>query len=312
VKILFLGTSEFAIPVLKLLLESNWELLGVVTQPDRPCGRGRKITSPPVKRFLKGYQLPVYQVESTKELFDLPVFQSPRPTVAVVVAYGLLLPPQILSFPSKGCINLHPSLLPAYRGAAPIQRAIINGEKRTGVTTMYLSPEMDAGDIILQEEIKIGDETTFGELSDLLAQKGADLVLRTLTMIEQGTASRFSQDHSRATYAPPLQPGERKIAWAKKAPELYNLIRGMNPRPGAYTLFKGRILKIWRVQVINDKTRDLSPGRIIDVNPKLGFAVQAGEGQLLVQEVQPAGRAWMTGAEFLRGSRLEPGMFLGE
>jgi methionyl-tRNA formyltransferase len=312
VEILFFGTSEFAIPTLKLLFDSNWKLAGVVTQPDRPRGRGRKISPPPVKSFLDGYGLPIFQVEKPQELFDLPAFQNIRPNVAVVVAYGKILPPEILSFPPKGCVNLHPSLLPAYRGAAPIQRAIINGEKITGVTTMYLSSEMDAGDIILQEEVMIGDTTTYGELAELLAGKGAHLVLKTLTAVEQGAAPRRPQDHSRATYAPPLQPGDEKIRWEKKAGEVDNLIRGMNPRPGAYTFFKGKILKIWRAQVINQDAEGFSPGQIVDIDPKLGFTVQTGESQLLLKEVQPAGRARMSSADFLRGYRVQSGILLGE
>ncbi len=311
-EILFFGTSEFALPTLKLLLESKWKLAGAVTQPDRPRGRGRKVAPPPVKSFLAGSGVPVFQVESPKNLFGLPAFRHLRPAVAVVVAYGKLLPPQILSLPPKGCINLHPSLLPAYRGAAPIQRAIINGEKKTGVTTMYLSPEMDAGDIILQEEVAIEDDATYGELAELLAEKGAALVLKTLTMIDQGSAPRRSQDHSRATYAPPLQPWEERIAWEKKAEDLYNLIRGMNPCPGAYTFFKGRILKIWRAQVIDQDAGDFGPGQVVAVDPKLGFTVQTGQGRLLLQEVQPAGRPRMSGAEFSRGYRIEPGILLGE
>lgn len=307
-----MGTSEFAIPTLRLLLETKWQLLGIVTRPDRRRGRGRKTVYPPVKRVGIEYGLPVYQPESVKDLIVLPEFKHLYPTVIIVVAFGQFLPEPLLSFPPLGCINLHPSLIPAYRGAAPIQRAIMNGETKTGITTMYLTSKMDAGDVILQEEVEIGDDITFGELADFLAEKGARLMIQTLVLVEQGIAPRVPQDEGEVTYAPPLQPEEKRIIWNEGARTLYNKIRGMNPVPGAHTLFKGKILKIWHAQVFNGDSPGFIPGVVVKINPKLGFVVQTGQGQLLIKEVQPEGRSRMTAAEFLRGYRVALGIPLGE
>lgn len=311
--ILFMGTSEFAIPTLEMLLNSKWRLLGVVTQPDRPRGRGRKLAVPPVKQYVVGTGIPIYQPDSPGELTNLLTSGDiVEPDVIVVVAYGQLLSSQTLNTPPLGCINLHPSLLPAYRGAAPMQRAIINGETRTGITTMYLSEEMDAGDIILQEEVEIGRDTIYGEFACLAAERGAALIRKTLTLIEEGKAPRLPQDHSRATYAPPLRAEEERIDWTRSAKGIYDLIRGMNPRPGAYTLFRGNILKIWRARLQAGGSQDFKPGQVVDADPKLGFTVQTGNGQLLITEVQPAGRSHMSGAEFVRGYKISRGFMLGE
>jgi len=309
-KILFLGSSDFAIPALDLLIHSRWQLLGVVTQPDRPKGRGRKLGPTPVKQFAQEQSLAVYQPSSGAGLADLLASERLAPEVIVVVAFGQLLPPAVLDLPLLGCINIHPSLLPAYRGPAPLQRTIINGETRTGVTTMYLNPEMDAGDLILQEAVAIGPTTTTGELSAQLARLGAELLHKTLCLIEQGRAPRQAQDHARATYAPPLLPGEERIDWNQDAMTLSNLIRGMNPQPGAHTLLNGKGLKIWRSLPENNPAGGL-PGSVSDVNPRSGFSVQTGGGQLLIEEVQPAGRSRMSGAEFVRGYRIRPGLLLG-
>lgn len=307
-----MGTSEFAIPTLEMLRNSRWPLLGVVTQPDRPRGRGRKLAAPPVKQYVEGTGIPVYQPGSSGELAKILTSGQIKPAVIVVVAYGRLLSSQILKTPPLGCINLHPSLLPAYRGAAPMQRAIINGETRTGITTMYLNEEMDAGDIILQEEIEIGQDETYGEFASLAAKRGAALMFKTLTLIEEGKAPRLSQDHSRATYAPPLKAEEERIDWTRSAKRIYNLIRGMNPRPGAYTLFRGNNLKIWRARPEDGVSEHFRPGQVVDADPKTGFTVQTGNGRLLITEVQPAGRSHMSGAEFVRGYKIFRGFLLGE
>ncbi|HHV34675.1 MAG TPA: methionyl-tRNA formyltransferase [Syntrophomonadaceae bacterium] len=309
-KILFCGTARFALPTLEQLIENRWELLGVVTQPDRPRGRGRKIASPPVKEYLSG-SLPVYQPANPQELVDIINKYHLKPDVIVVVAYGMMLPLQILNLPQLGCINLHPSLLPRYRGAAPIQRAIMNGEQMSGITTMYLSKEMDAGDIILQEEIEIPEDATTGDMAISMAEQGAIIMDKTLTMIQQGTAPRNPQDHHNATYAPPLSREEEKIDWKCDAKEIYNQIRGMNPKPGAYTELKGRILKLWRSQVNEDEISGFLPGQVIESNPKAGFCVQTGNGQIFLTEVQPAGRARMSAADFLRGNKVSQGLSLG-
>ncbi|AFV11637.1 methionyl-tRNA formyltransferase Fmt [Thermacetogenium phaeum DSM 12270] len=310
-KILFMGTSSFGIPTLKRLKDTEWTLLGVVTRPDRPRGRGRRIAAPPVKEFAVECGLPFFQPEDAGELNRLLEGMKPLPDVIVVVAFGMLMPQPVLNLPRLGCINLHPSLLPAYRGAAPIERAVMNGERSTGVTTMFISPEMDAGDIILQEEVPIGENTTAGELASLLAEKGAALMLKTLSLLEEGSAPRRAQDHRLATYAPPIRREEELIDWKRSAGVIFNQIRGMNPRPGAYTVFKGKTLKVWRALVVSNKASGGEPGDVVALDPQEGFVVQTGSGRLLLTEVQPAGKNRMSGAEFLRGYRISPGMRLG-
>jgi methionyl-tRNA formyltransferase len=294
---------------MELLASSRWPLLGVVTQPDRPRGRGRKVGSSPVKQFALEHHLAVYQPSSGAMLADLLASANLKPSVIVVVAFGQLLRPAVLELPLLGCINIHPSLLPAYRGPAPIQRAIMNGETRTGVTTMYLSPEIDAGDLILQEAIGIESGMTSGELSAQLARMGAELLYKTLGLLEKG-APRLAQDQSRATYAPALTPEEERIDWSWDAAGLANLIRGMNPSPGAHTLFNGRGLKIWRSRS-GGSIADGEPGSVSYANPRSGFTVNTGRGQLVIESVQPAGRSSMSAAEFVRGHGVCPGLLLG-
>ncbi len=309
-KILFFGTAQFALPTLKRLMENEWEITGVITRPDQPRGRGRKVAAPPVKEFLAG-SLPVYQPATSREIEEVIAAYRPAPDVIVVVAYGLLLPLPVLQLPPLGSINLHPSLLPQYRGAAPIQRAIMNGEQRSGITTMYLSAEMDAGDIILQEETEIPAHAAAGDMSSLLAERGAVLMEKTLTMLQQGAAPRQPQDDKCATYAPPLRREEEAIDWRRSADEIIRQIRGMNPKPGAYTVCKERIFKIWRAGVAKGTSAGFLPGEVAESNPKTGFSVQTGSGQIVLQEVQPAGRARMSAAEFVRGYRILPGLRLG-
>lgn len=266
-KILFCGTSHFALPALKQILD-QWEVLGIVTQPDRPRGRGRKIAPPPVKEFALERSVPVYQPQNGRELIQIIEEGNLKPDLIVVVAYGLILPARVLNLPPLGCINLHPSLLPAYRGAAPIQRAIMNGDKITGVTTMYLSQEMDAGDIIYQEKREIPRDFTAGELAEVLAEQGAQLLVKTISDLEQGKAPRKAQDPSQVTYAPPLSKEDQRIHWNRDAEGIYNQIRGMNPQPGAYTEFEGRILKVWRSQVVDEEVTGSMPGDVVETDAK--------------------------------------------
>ena len=311
---LFFGTSDFAIPALQSLTSSKWRLLGVVTQPDRPRGRGRKVAPTPVKQYALDKHLPVYQPESGAMLADLLRSENLRPSVIVVVAFGQLLKQAVLELPPLGCINIHPSLLPAYRGPAPVQRAIMNGETRTGVTTMYLSPEMDAGDLILQESAPVAPGDTAGDLFARLAGLGAEMLGKTLTLIERGEAPRLVQDQRQATYAPPLTTEEETIDWSRDAACLCNLIRGMNPSPGAHTLYNGNKLKIWRCRPDDgapDGNSGIEPGIVSDADPRRGFTVQTGCGQLVIESVQPAGHSSMSAAEFVRGYRVRPGLLLG-
>jgi methionyl-tRNA formyltransferase len=225
-----------------------------------------------------------------------------------------LLKKAVLELPPLGCINIHPSLLPAYRGPAPMQRAIMNGDTMTGVTTMYLSPEMDAGDLILQEPVAVESGATSGDLSARLAGLGAEMLRTTLDLVERGAAPRLVQNQSQATYAPALTPDEERIDWSRDAVSLCNLIRGMNPKPGAHTLFNGKGLKIWGARSDSgapDGDSGGQPGTVSDVDPRSGFTVQTGCGLLAIESVQPAGRSSMSAAEFVRGYRVRPGLLLG-
>jgi methionyl-tRNA formyltransferase len=309
-RILFLGTSEFALPAVRLLANGGWDLMGVVTQPDRPRGRGLKPAPTPVKQFALEHGLAVYQPESAAALAGMLEAEAIRPEIIVVVAFGQLLGQQVLDLPPLGCVNIHPSLLPAYRGPAPIQRAVLNGDTVTGVTIMFMSPEMDAGDIIMQKAVPIDPDMTCGELEAVLAELGAELLSRSLSLIAGGRAPRRAQEPGQATYAPALASGEEEIDWSQDAVTLYNKVRGMNPRPGARTLCHGKGLKIWSARALEGDSKE-QPGHICSVDPGAGFTVQTGKGRFLALEVQPAGRRRMSGAEFARGYRIAPGLLLG-
>lgn len=315
-KVAFMGTPEFAAFCLKALLESRHQVLGVVTQLDRPRGRGKKLAFSPVKELALKQGLPVLQPFNLADPAFLGILKRWEPQAIAVVAFGRLLPPAVLSLPPYGCINVHASLLPRYRGAAPIQRAIMNGERETGVTTMYMVEKLDAGDIILQEKVAIPPEMTAGELEQELAELGARLLVHTLDLIEAGQAPRIPQNEELATYAPPLRPEEERINWEEEAVKIVDRIRGLSPLPGAYTLREGERLKIYRARVWKggEKDKDLPegrPGQVTAVFPQEGFLVRAGEGEVLILEVQPPGKRIMSAVEYLRGYRLKAGEYLG-
>jgi len=302
-----MGTPDFAVPSLKALINSNYKILGVVTQPDRPRGRGQKPMPPPVKVIASAAGLPIRQPVSNEEL--LAGLQHWLPEVIVVVAFGRILPQSILDLPATGCINLHASLLPSYRGAAPIHRAIMNGEKETGVTTMWITAQMDAGDIILQERLPISSTATTGEIHDRLAAIGAELLVHTLNLVAAGEAPRQHQDEALATYAPTLKPEEEKINWEQPAEVIYNHIRGLNPWPGAYTMRAGGRLKVYGARIVDKLTIGV-PGQVVSTAEE-GFIVQAGKGQLLITEVQPSGKKIMPASAYLQGYPLAVGEVLG-
>jgi methionyl-tRNA formyltransferase len=309
-KILFLGTAEFACPSLEALLASPYELLGVITQPDRPRGRGQKLVPSPVKSLALKANLPIYQPEKVREPSFLKVLESLRPDLMAVVAYGQILSAAVLSIPPSGCVNVHGSLLPKYRGAAPIVRAILGGESRTGVTTMFMDPGMDTGPILLTEETEIGEEDTAGTLHDRLSQMGARLLLRTLEGLEASALTPRPQDHSQATYAPKIEKEEARIDWKAPARQLYNLIRGFDPWPGAFTSWAGRVLKLFHPGFGENETRE-SPGTIVQVSRE-GLRIATSHGFLLIREVQMENRPRMGVAEFLRGYPLQVGVRLGD
>ena len=239
-RVLFIGTSDFACPSLKALVDASYAVLEVITQPDRPKGRGQKMTPPPVKSLALAGQLPIFQPEKLREPSAVAHLKSLRPDLIAVAAYGQILSPAVLSIPPLGCVNVHGSLLPKYRGAAPIARAILMGEKKTGVTTMLMDEGMDTGPILLSEETEITPEDNLESLHDRLAQMGAGLLLKTLDGLETGTVKPRAQDHSRATYAPKISKEEGRINWRSSARDHRNLIRAFDPWPGAYSTWKGK------------------------------------------------------------------------
>ncbi len=308
-RILFLGTAEFACPSLEALLNSSHPLLGVVTQPDRPSGRGRKTIPSPVKSLARKADLPIYQPEKLRDPSSLEILQSLRPDLMVVVAYGQILSAAVLAVPPKGCVNVHGSLLPQYRGAAPIARAILGGETRTGVTTMFLDPGMDTGPILLAEETEIGEEDTAGTLHDRLSLMGAGLLLRTLEGLERNSLTPRAQDSSQATYAPKIEKEEARIDWTAPARQLFNLLRAFDPWPGAFTTWKDRKIKLFHPRWAGDEPGKV-PGTLIRASAD-GLLISASEGTLLVREVQMESRPRMPVGEFLRGVPLQAGMRLG-
>ncbi|NLW45271.1 MAG: methionyl-tRNA formyltransferase [Syntrophomonadaceae bacterium] len=309
-RLVFMGTSQFAVPSLRKLILSGYDIPLVVTQPDRPAQRGRKLTPPPVKLLAEEFELPLIQPESIRTPEFAQAIKRTEPQVIVVVSYGKILPGNILKIPPLGCINVHGSLLPAYRGAAPIQRALMAGEKTVGVTTMYMDETMDTGDIILQRAIDLTGDEDYGETMLRLSDIGADLLLETLEQVEWGVNPRIPQDHSRATYAPPLTAEDELIKWEMKSQHIRDQIRGLSPEPGAYTWLNGEKLKIFKAQTVETEAAG-QPGEVVRLIPNKGFVVKAGEGALLVLEVQRAGKRRISAADFLRGSRLREGDRLG-
>ena len=306
-RVVFMGTPEFAVPSLEVTARDH-ELLAVVTQPDRRRDRGQSIKFSPVKEKALEYGVPVLQPERVGTKAFLAEMEQLKPDVIVVVAFGHKIPKALLELPQHGCINVHASLLPKYRGAAPIQYAIINGDEVTGVTTMYLSEGWDEGDMILKAEEPIYPTDTAGALHDRLAVKGAELLGETLKQIAAGTAPRIPQDHDQATFAYKLEKSHGEIDWNQDAASIHNLVRGLNPWPTAYTYFESRILKIWETEVI--EISGGSPGEILEIAPE-GIVVGTGKGGLLLKQVQRQGARIMSAYDAANGMRLQIGQYLG-
>jgi len=324
-RIVFMGTPDFAAPCLEALVAAGHEIAGVVTQPDRPKGRGHKLTPPPVKVLAQAKGLPVYQPERIKHPDFVATLSELAPEMIVVVAFGQLLSKEILTLPEYGCVNVHASLLPKYRGAAPVHWAVINGETETGVTIMYMDEGLDTGDMILREGIPIEPGDTTGTVHDKLSALGARLLAEAVAQIAAGKAGRAPQDHQHSSYAPLLTREIEKIAWEKSAVEVGNLIRGLNPWPGAYTYFRDQVLKIWFAESWEEGSAPADwnggnamppvvpePGQITAVLPKSGFAVQTGSGRLLITEVQLQGTRRMAAADFVHGRGIAAGEVLGK
>jgi methionyl-tRNA formyltransferase len=308
-RIVFMGTPLFAVPALDALHESRHHILKIVTQPDRPKGRGRKIAPPPVKeRALQlGYE--VFQPETIKSTTAYKYISSSEADIFIVIAFGQIIPKALLELPEKGAINLHASLLPKYRGPAPIQWAIINGEKETGVTTMCLDEGMDTGDILLSSTIGISPEDTSASLHDKLAKEGAQLILETIDRLADNSVSAEHQDPLRASYAPLLSKKDGHIDWTRPAAALENLIRGVTPWPGAYTFCGDMRLKILKATHMNIETPH-APGTVLVSFPD-ELRIATGEGVLLIHEIQGASGKCLCTKDFLCGCTIEPGTVLG-
>lgn len=305
-KTLFMGTPAFAVPSLTSIYESGHEVVGVVTVPDKRVGRGLKIKPSPVKQKALEFNLPLFQPVDLGDSEFIRGIRRLNPEVFVVVAFRIL-PPEVFELPPKGTINLHSSLLPKYRGAAPINWAIINGEKETGVTTILIQQKVDTGDIVLQKKVPLGDDETAGELHDKLANLGAELLLRSLNLMAAGKASPKIQT-GEATKAPKLTKELGHINWHAPGEEIRNLIRGLNPYPGAYTFLNGKLLKLFKTELINKSGNPSPPGEIIRVDPKSGLIeITTGSGNLQITELQPEGKRRMTATEYLKGYPLKAG-----
>ena len=300
-RIVFMGTPDFAVPCLQVLLDHSYEVCGVFTQPDKPKGRGYTLTPPPVKELALRYQLPVYQPKSMKTGEAAEILRQLAPDLAVVVAFGKILPKEVLEIPPLGCINVHGSLLPKYRGAAPIQRAVLDGEKETGVTTQFLAEGIDTGDVILKESTPIGEEETSGELFDRLAGMGADLLIQTVSAIENGQVCAQAQQEDQATYAHMLSKEEARIDWTLPARQVHNLVRGMNPWPSAYTFLRGKRVKIHSCRVCDDLSG--APGALIQKNGEL--FVCCGQGAVRILSLQPENSRRMEGRAYLLGHPVQ-------
>ena len=303
-RILFMGTPDFAVASLKALVESGYEVAGVFTQADKPKGRGMEMAFSPVKEYALEKGIDVFQPTKMRDGTALEIIRNIAPDLIVVVAYGKILPDDILAAAPLGTINVHGSLLPQYRGAAPIQWSVLNGDRKTGVTTMYLASEMDAGDVIFSDETEIGEFETSGELYERLATMGAELLIKTVKAIEEGTAPRTPQDHSKATYVTMLDKSLSPIDFRKSARMVCKQICGLQPWPVATAEINGETLKIFGCGY-TDTVTDKLPGEIVSAG-KNGIEIACANGEtILLTEVQQAGKKRMKAADYLRGHKIE-------
>lgn len=314
-RVVFFGTPEFAVPSLAALAHRH-EVALALTQPDRPKGRGRQVAEPPVKALARDLGIPVLQPERLEEASLRPRLEAAGAEAAVVVAYGLKVPDWLLAFHRLGAVNVHGSLLPAYRGASPVSRAVMNGDAETGVTTMLLASRMDAGPILMQRRTPIGPEETAGELAARLAVLGAELLVVTLDGLASGIVQPRPQDEALASFAPKLRKEDGLIDWSRRAPEIVDLVRGVNPWPGAYTQLDGRPLKVWKAAALPRRAGSgppspAAPGTVLAASLHEGLLVACGDGEVVaLLNVQTEGKKPLSAAEFLRGRALTPGQEL--
>ena len=302
----FMGTPDFALQTLQGLIDAGCKMVGVYTQPDRPKGRGKQLAAPPVKELAQKYDIPVYQPLKLRQSEAVAELEALAPDLIVVVAYGQILPKRVLEIPAHGCINVHASLLPKYRGAAPINKAIIDGETETGITTMYMDVGLDTGDMLVKKALSIGPEETAGELHDRLASLGRETMEETLRQLCAGTLQREVQDDEQSTYASLMKKEDGRIDWSRSAQEIHNHVRGLDPWPGAYTTINGELLKLAETR---PEAAEGLPGNVIAAD-KNGVCVACGSGSLRIQQLQLAGRKRLAAADFLRGCPLEAGAMM--
>ncbi len=307
-RIIFMGTPDFATLNLKALIDGPDDVVAIVTQPDRPKGRGKQLAPPPVKLFAESIGIPVLQPAKIRTEEFLNGLLSYKPDLIVVTAYGRILPPSLLELAPMGCINVHGSLLPLHRGAAPIQWSVIKGDKEVGVTVMRMDEGMDTGDILLKESIQADPEETAGTLFEKLAHLGSDSLLKAIKGLKEGTIAGTPQDHSQATEAPMLKKTDGLVDWSKNARELESLIRGLDPWPSAFSFLNSKRLRLFKPEVVY-KWNAAQPGSLLRAD-KRGLLIACGKDALLVKEIQPEGKKRMTAEAFLCGCSLDPGTLL--
>ncbi len=307
-KIVYMGTPDFATAPLKALCENGYDVVGVFTQPDKPVGRKAVLTPPPVKVVAENYGIEVFQPTTLKNGAGLEILKKLQPDLVVVVAYGKILPSDFLSYPRFGCINIHGSLLPKYRGAAPIQRCVLDGEEYAGITSMQMDEGLDTGDMLIKESLKIGENETSGELYERLAPLGAEVLLKTLDALTKGTLSPVKQDDEKSTYAKMLDKTMSPVDWNESAQSIHNKIRGLDPWPVATTVFEGKTLKLFSSELTGE-TSEKKAGTAFA--SKAGLNAVCGDGKVvLIKEVQLEGKKRMSAADFLRGRSVKGDILL--
>lgn len=310
--IVFMGTPAFAVPSLEMLIAEGYTIAAVVTQPDRPQGRKKVLTPTPVKEAALRHGIPVLQPQRLRNPEAVAELAEYKPDLIVTAAYGQILPKSVLDMPALGCLNVHGSLLPAYRGGAPIQRSIINGESVTGITLMYMAEGLDTGDMIARTEVPIEDDDTAGTMFEKLSQAGAELLRRELPRLVKGKVEAEPQDDSKATYAPNLTRDDEKIDWSRTSREIYDQIRGLVPYSGGFTLWNGEVFKVWAAAKPDSAQKpsgDAQPGTVLELH-ETGIVVKTGDGTLTLLTVQPSGKKAMDAAQFVRGTSLTAGTVL--
>ena len=308
-RILFMGTPDFALFSLKAINESRHDVIGVVTQPDKPKGRGYTLTPPPVKVYATEHNIPVYQPNTLKGEEFAELLSSLDPDIIVVVAYGKILPKNVLDYPKFGCINVHGSLLPEYRGAAPMQRAIIDGKAQTGITTMYMAEGLDTGDMLLKDTVTIEESDNFEDIHDKLGECGASLIIKTLDALDNGTVVRIPQDESLSSYAAKITKEDCALDFSSDARTLHNLIRGLSPIPLSFTHAPdGKILKVIAAEVVSEDGNKVAAGQVIGLDD--GICVACGSGIIRITKVLPEGKSRMNASDFIRGRKISLGDIL--